>query len=184
MAIAKYLDYAKERGHWWAAKHPSLRDDIMAVAMLALVQAFDRRIPDHPKAFISKCIENAVVDLLEENYLIRVPRSEIARRKKEKESLDTLPRAVFVGDEELWDLRRDRAFPIWMRMQANDVGILLVLTERECRILSLRMKGYTNDEVGLEFGISEAAVRKAINLIKGRYLTLIHTYKGILKPHE
>lgn len=184
MAIAKYLDYAKERGHWWAAKHPSLRDDIMAAAMLALVQAFNSRIPDYPKAFISKCIENAVVDLLEANYLIKVPRSEIARRKSMKESLDSLPRAIIVGDEELWDLRRDREFPAWMKIQADDVGILLGLTERECRILSLRMKSYTNAEVGLEFGISEAAVRKAINLVKGRYLTLIHTHKGILRPYE
>jgi RNA polymerase sigma factor (sigma-70 family) len=184
MAVAEYMEYAEERARWWSAKHPSLRDDIMATAMLALVQAFNRRIPQYPKAFLSKCIENAVIDLLEANYLIRIPRSEIARRKAQKETLDTLPRAVVIGDEELWDLRKDREFPTWMRMQAEDVGILLELTEREQRILKLRMQGYTNAEVGLEFGISEAAVRKAIGLVKGRYLTLIHNHRGILKPNE
>jgi RNA polymerase sigma factor (sigma-70 family) len=178
------MEYAKKRASWWAAKHPNLRDDITAAALLALVQAFERRIPESPKAYVSKCIENAVIDLLEANYLIKVPRSEIARRKASKESLDTLPRAVFLDDEELWDLRRDRRYPHWMTLQVEDVGILLKLTEQEQRILNLRADGYTNVEVGLEFSISEAAVRAKINQIKGRYLTLIHTTRGILKPHE
>ena len=125
MAIAEHLEYAKERGRWWGAKHPSLRDDIMAVALLTLVEAFSQRVPEYPKAFLSKCIENAVVDLLEANYLIRIPRSEITRRKNMKETLDTLPRVVFLDYAELWELLRDQRFPHWMEMQVEDIGILL-----------------------------------------------------------
>jgi len=182
MAIAEHIEYAKERARWWASKHPYLRDDIMAVALLTLVEAFDRRIPDDPKAFISRCIENAVVDLLEGNYTIKVPRSEIARRQEAKETLETLPRAVRLNDEELWNIRKDTAYPTWMAMQVDDVGKLLELTPRERRILLLRQDGYTNEEIGIEFSISEAAIRKAVALIRGRYLTLLQTHKGILKP--
>jgi len=184
MAIAEYMEYAKERGRWWVAKYPSLRDDIIATALLALVQALDTTIPLYPKAFISKCIDNAMVTLLENNYIIHVPRSEIQRRKMAKESLDNLPRAMTVEDEELWDLRRSQEPPPWTIIQLEDIAKLLELTERERRILTLRIQGYSNSEIGTEYGITKQAIQKTLQLVKGRYLTLLQTHWGLLQPHE
>lgn len=184
MAVAEYIEYAKERARWWSKNHPHLRDEITATAMFALVQAFERRIPEYPKAYVSMCIQNAVVDMLENNYIIKIPRSEIRRRKEKGESLDTLPRAKLIDDGEIRDLQRARIFPTWMKLQVKDIYTLLGLSDREKRILELRIEGYTNEEVGLEFSISEAAIRKAIGLIRGRYLTLLQTTRGLLKPNE
>jgi RNA polymerase sigma factor (sigma-70 family) len=167
--IAEYLEYAKERGRWWAAKHPLLRDDIMAISVLALVQALTKRVPKTPKAYISKCIQNAVIDLVTANEIIPVPRSEIRRRGEEGAAL---PHVVHIDEGIDWD---------W---QAKDVCQLLELTTREQRVIQLKIDGYTNEEAGLEFGISERAIRKILNKVKGRYLNLLHKYKGLLKPDE
>jgi RNA polymerase sigma factor (sigma-70 family) len=179
--IAEYLEYAKERGRWWAAKHPLLRDDIMAISVLALVQALTKRVPKTPKAYISKCIQNAVIDLVTANEIIPVPRSEIRRRGEEGAAL---PHVVHIDEGIDWDWQPSREPPAWKVLQAKDVCQLLELTTREQRVIQLKIDGYTNEEAGLEFGISERAIRKILNKVKGRYLNLLHKYKGLLKPDE
>lgn len=181
MAIVDYMEYAKSRARWWASKHPYLREDIMATAMLALVKAFDQRVPQTPKAFVSAAVNNAVKDLLTRNSIIYVPWDEIKRRKEAKESLATLPSAHCDG--ECRDTPDNHSPPTWMEMQADDVASLLELTDREHRILELKIDGYTNAEIGLEFDITEGSVRHALGKIQGRYLTLLHNHKGLLKPH-
>jgi len=156
-AIAEYLPYAKKRGYWWAHRYPFLKEDILATAMLTLVQVFEGcPSPQYPKALLSKAIGNAVIDLLRNNNLIHVPKAEIARRLKAEEPLI---RILHLEDDPI-----RKTEPIWMGLQVED--LLRRLTERERSILDLKIQGFSYVEISAQTGIDKSYVRRIIQGIQ------------------
>jgi len=179
--IESYLPYVKERARYWGYRYPFLRDDILSVAMLVLVEICDKKT-DFNKAYLSLRIESRINDLLAESNLIRIPRSERQKRKAENKGLDDLPKAVLLGDDSFYDMRPCSEPPTWLMLHIQDVGIILELTEREQHIIKLKVEGHTNEEIGEVFGITEVAIRKILKKLQGRYLVATRKYPGMLRP--
>ena len=197
MSVAEYMEYALERGRWWAAKHPHLWDDILATAMLALVKAFDHCQPKYPKGYVSGCVDRGVIDLLYAQALIQIPKSEIARRKALKLGFEDLPRAflaedtmdgdsTFYPEYELWDIgKRSPQIPAWLIAHMNDVLKLLELSDYEYEIVRLRMLGHTLDGISGLLGKSKATLSEHLTNLQGRYMRIsANPKRRIRRPRE
>lgn len=199
MTVADYIEYAEERGHWWSKKYPHLRDDILATALLALVKAFASGVrKKNPKGYISGCIDNEIRDFLAHNYLIYIPKQEIKRRKKAKESLDDLPRAFLIGDlrgtlltrklvyddYKLWDLGvKIPDHPVWKRLHAEDVLSLLELSNFERELVRMRMEDRSLAEISILLDRPKTALHEALEKIRIRYRRIAYKRRsGILRP--
>lgn len=184
MVVASYLPYAMDRARFWWHKYPHLREDIEATAMLATVEGINASgCPSADaaiKRFLWSCINNAIKDLLEKNYIIRIPQEEIVRRRKAGLSLNDLPRAMLMDHEDLWEMRRSREAPTWVYLHVADVRELLNLSERETIIVDLRIQGYTLEEIGDRLGCTKVAVHLVLKKLQGRYLTLIRSHPSVL----
>lgn len=167
------------------AKFPQLRDDILATALFTLVEIFDRKIPRHPKGYLSAAIDNAVRRLIRENDLIRIPESELRRRKSSEEGLESLPRAYTVDERELWDLRYSREHPTWMHMHLDDVKKLLHLTGFEYELIRLRTEGYSLSEISKILDRSKSTLHEVLENLRDRYKRLASSgRKSMLRPNE
>lgn len=162
--MEQYIYYAKERGYWWANQYPYLYDDILAIALLALVECMTNpaELIRTPKGYISRCVDNAIITFL---------------RK-----IGKLPTVRLIDEDGDEDRRRPRQFPPWRRMQADEVRELLKLSEYELRILVLREHGHTLEEIGQQIGRRKSSICDALNGIGARYIQLRQQHPTILRP--
>ncbi|KKN35652.1 hypothetical protein LCGC14_0781490 [marine sediment metagenome] len=206
VAVAKYLEYAKERGRWWAAKHPLHRDDILATAIYALVKVFERpKYLQYPKGLISRAVDNQIVEFLRNNYLIKIPHSEIKRRKEAEESFETLPRAFLAGDiktaqfegkdyysfhwhkdYDLWDLGLQASTePSWKKMHAEDILLLLHLSPFEDKLIALRIQGFSFSEISTRLNKAKSTLHAVLENLRNRYLIIsADPNRNIRRPDE
>lgn len=178
--ILQYLGYAKTQAKHWETIYPNLRVEMMSLAYLGLVKALNMRIPENPKGYIARVIENVIVDYMGYRQIIRMSVEEYTKRIKNDEEIPTV--WFFEDIPGYIDLRITKDPPVWKVMQAKDVCKLLNLTKREHRIIELKLENYTNDEIGLEFNLDEREIRRILGVLKGRYLSLLHHHRGLLRP--
>ncbi len=186
VAVAKYLEYAKERGRWWAAKHPLYRDDILATAIYALVKVLDSpRHLQYPKGLISRAVDTQIIEFLRNNYLIKIPHSEIKRRKEAEESFETLPYARYVENKELYNLRVSNAHPTWKKMHAEDILLLLHLSPFEDKLIALRIQGFSFSEISTRLNKAKSTLHAVLENLRNRYLTIsADPNRNIRRPDE
>ena len=179
------MEYARARGSWWARKHPNLADDILATAFLALVKALTAKSDGiNMKGFISRCIDNEVTSLLRENDIIKIPKSEIQRRKAADLGYDDLPKARMVEDIETLQRERSRQPPTWVTMHVDDVYRLLELSEYEEEILRAKVHGYSLSEIGDRLCKAKSTLSETLSNIRGRYERLMRTHPELLRPND
>ena len=163
-AVAMYSEYAKERGRWWSSKYPDLHQDIIATALFALCKACKKLPENNHKGYISRVITNEIVDMLERQYLIRIPRDEIKRRKDAGETLDTLPRAN--PTEQLHVPIAPTAYRVAVY---NEILDRLNLTNEERCIIEKRLAGHTNVEIAEMLKTTERTIKRRVAEIRRRY---------------
>ena len=181
VAIEEYLEYAKERARWWASKHPMLAKDIMATSMIALIKAVDMH-PRSMKGCISRLIDNAIAQLINDNDLIRIPRSTRYDITKGGGDLEALPKAEAVDPCEIY--KKAKTHPTWVMMHRADVIDLLNLSDYEAEILEMREQSYTLEEIGLRLKRTKQTIHYALESIGDRYQRLTKRHPEILKPYE
>jgi RNA polymerase sigma-B factor len=148
------------------------QDDLAQVAALALVQAVDRRDPDRSAAltaYVSRCVEGEVLrHLRDRSSPVRVPRAlqgAEARSALGDVSLAALATArnpiALEPDEPDADAVQLDEVTVTRELAAQAMG---ALDPRERQIVVMRFfLDYTQAEVGLSLGISQAHVSRLLD---------------------
>lgn len=173
----EHMNYARGCAKHWMIRHPMLEQEIMSVTMLQLVKV-EQKQPLHFKGYLSAAVRNAVAELINRNNLIYIPDQEFRRRREAKLSTDDLPKVRLV-DEELYNIPRQQP-PPWMPIYITELRALLELSGYEERLLDLRLEGYSLSEISERLKKSKSTLHETLQNIRGRYLRLRHTHRGIL----
>ncbi len=172
-SIEDLIPFARRCCGKWIKSWPNEVDDIISVALLALVKAY-RAWPGEGnlKGYIRVSIDNEIKNYLTHNKIIRIPRTEIRKQLKADEP--------FIVKVHLCSQVADDNFTIELLAKAKEVSPLgyeeicklLKLSDQEQVILDLRFKGHTLTEIGKRIGKAHHTVLYHIKQIKKRYQQL------------
>lgn len=163
-------------------KHPLKSEDIVSAAMFGLVQAVEwapERLRDHNiTPYIVTTIHRFISEYLERDHLVRIPRNEYSKRLQANKYIpiifDIDPKE---DDEENREYDTVGSFdpPVYdtdKPIEFEDLCDRLELTYEERRIIDLRVKGYTQQEVGEIIGKKRQWIGFVLEKLQERYIKI------------
>jgi RNA polymerase sigma factor (sigma-70 family) len=190
--VDAYIPEAMRSASWYVRRAPGKIDDIFGAGLEGLVVGCTRACNGHLKddnilKYIKSIVRWAVQDFLRKDFLIPIPVAEFRKRvkamekdrvymnKENKPGADVKTHtngilegvAIIVSFE---NLKENTAFDLPTHdKQLNAVEDLftkLELTERESRIVSLRMDDYTLQEIGDKVDLSKMRIKQILDDVK------------------
>lgn len=163
-------------------RHPHKTEDIVAAAMLGLVKAVEwapTRLEDtNITPYIVSTIHRHISDFLETDHLIKIPRDAYKKRLQANKYIpiifDIDPKE---DDEENREYDTVGSFdpPVYdtdKPIEFEDLCSSLELTHEERRIIDLRVKGYTQQEVGEIIGKKRQWIGFVLEKLQERYIKI------------
>ena len=155
----EYVDFARQVARRWCRVKYNIRDDLEAVALLAMVKAFKRRVPEthiERKKFLTTCINNAIRDFLIKDKLMPIPRAVIDQHNQY---------VVLDPERILHQHAKTRAHQEdALRLEE----LLADYTPLEREVILLRIDKYKQVEIAEKLGISCSEVCKILKRIRSK----------------
>jgi RNA polymerase sigma factor (sigma-70 family) len=178
-------------------KYPNDVDDIHSQALLGLVQAVKwiphRTYNDSFEGYAWRTCVRHVKDYLERNHVVRVPYYAFLQHTRKHGGVEGLPQTFSIHRPNKNDYDNDTghaANPFdpadvkqYAEFEFTDLCTILRLTDRERRIIDLRVKKFTLAEIGKKIGISLQMVFKIICDLRERY-ERVSANNSLLPKHK
>lgn len=152
-----------------ASRHPQHRADLESEALLATTRAVNRvkraeyqLYDNNITPYISGCVKPALKRYIAKTHMIPIPSETISYNRRN--GIQTTFDRVMVTDVVCASKKHE------VSLEVLELVEMCITNNAECKVVKMRLQGYTFDEISQELGfMNESRSRQIFNLFRHRF---------------